>query len=115
MSTGCGAAPQQALGTQILVNVRPMNSVAAACRSPILALFGRGGQKPRIPGERHDYAAPIHQVSGHALIIDVNPANPDVRRNLNHSTPPPPAAAARAASAAPVSGLRRSRRGGGAG
>jgi len=83
MSTGRRGAPQQALGTQILVDVRPVNSVAATCRLPILALFRRGGQQARIPNDRHGYAAPIHQVNGQAFIIDVNAADPDVRRNLS--------------------------------
>ncbi len=60
-----------------------MNTVAATCRFPILALFRRGGQEPRIPSERHDYAAPIHKVNGQDLFTDVNAANPDVGRNLS--------------------------------
>src|SRR6266851_10285998 len=115
MSAGGGGAPQQALGAQILVDVRPVNAIAPTGHFPALALFGGCRQKPWIPSERHGYAAAIHQVNGQALIIDMNAANPDVWRDFSHSTPPPPVAPARGASAAPASAPRRSRRDGGAG
>jgi hypothetical protein len=90
-SAGCGSAAQQAFGTQILVNVRPVNAIAAARRFPMLALLRGGRQESRIPSERHGYAASIHQVNGQTLVIDVDTANPDVRRNLSqrtHAKPP---------------------------
>lgn len=49
----CGRASQQSFGAQVLVDIGPMNSVAAASNFPILALRGCGVEQSRIPDERH--------------------------------------------------------------
>ena len=60
-SSGCGCASQQSFGTEILVDVGPMNSEAAAGNFPVLALRGGGAEQPRIPDERHCDDAAIDQ------------------------------------------------------
>jgi hypothetical protein len=42
---------QKAFGAQILIDLRPVNAIAAACALPVRALFRCGMQKTRIPGE----------------------------------------------------------------
>ena len=60
-SSGCGCPSQQSFGTEILVDVGPMNSEAAAGNFPVLALRGCGAEQPRIPDERHCDDAAIDQ------------------------------------------------------
>jgi hypothetical protein len=91
LGPGCRSTPQEAFRAQIFVDVRPVNTVATAGHLPALPLLRHGAQQAGIPGKRHRYAAPIHQVYRQALVIHVNPADPDVGRNLSqrtHAMPP---------------------------
>ena len=48
--TRCRRSAQEALGAQIFVQIRPMDSVATTSNLPIGQLFMRGVHEPRIPG-----------------------------------------------------------------
>src|ERR1700730_5199736 len=56
-----GGAAEQAFGTEVFVQVRPMNAISAAGYFPLLALvFGRM-QQLGIPSERDGDSAAVHQ------------------------------------------------------
>src|SRR5271165_345629 len=49
---GGGRSPQQTLGADVFVNVRPMDAVAAPGNLPVAPLLGGGMEQPGIPRER---------------------------------------------------------------
>src|SRR5258706_6793740 len=72
LTLGRGCSSKEALGTQILVDVRPMNPVSGSCYFPISALLGRRKKESRIPGKGHGDGASVHQVDNERLFIRVD-------------------------------------------
>src|ERR1700676_727720 len=89
-----GRASQQSFGAQILVDVGPMDSVAAAGNFPVLALRGCGVEQPWIPDERHGDDAAVAQAHADRVIgeLDVQHALIRIatrrRCRKTHSMPP---------------------------
>ena len=70
--TGRGCAAQQSLGTDVFVNFRPLDTVAASGNLLIAALLGGGLEQPWIPGERDRDGAAVFEAHAQRALIEGN-------------------------------------------
>ena len=68
-------AMKQAFDADVLVDVRPMNSLAGSDETKVRSLRGRGLGQPPGPGQRHADDAPVGQIGddlilGHAYLLN---------------------------------------------
>src|ERR1044072_5252561 len=86
---GRGGTPEQAIGAQILVDLRPVYAIARTGLFPDRTLRGRSGQQPRVPGEGHRDAAAIHEIDDEIVRVAADIGDTlvgDPSRNI-HATP----------------------------
>src|SRR5947209_16127741 len=83
-------ASEQPLCTQILVYIRPMNTVTATCNFPIAPLLRVCLEQSGIPRERHGNNTAVLQSDAYALICKGHICHPFIsaQRQNAHSTPP---------------------------
>lgn len=79
-----GRTPQQTLGTYILIDLRPMDSVAPAHDLPVRPLRSRGMQKAREPGERRGDCAAVFQRDGDRIGRNLDPSDSLISRQCQN-------------------------------
>src|SRR5208337_2834380 len=82
--------PEEPLGAEILIDVRPVNAVAAARDAPVLPL-GRGGvEQARIPGQRDRDGPPVPQGDAEGILGELHVGDTLVSRQRQdaHAKPP---------------------------
>lgn len=86
-SAGSRRAAQKPFRTQILVDVRPVNTEAAGAELPVRPLIGCGMEETRKPGERNADGAPVSQIGGERVLVesDVEDAFTRVGVGSSHS------------------------------
>src|SRR5271157_475227 len=85
-----GRTPEEPLGAEILIDVRPMDAVAATRDAPVLPL-GRGGvEQARIPGQRDRDGPPVPQGDAEGILGELHVGDTLVSRQRQdaHAKPP---------------------------
>ena len=93
--------PQEAFRAQVLVNVRPVDAIAAASDHPICPLLRRGVKQTRIPSQRHRDRSAVEEP--HFNSSSVTSTSTTFSPGLMTSSPPHPCAPARPRAASPRS------------
>src|SRR5437868_14466494 len=74
-----GCTPEEPLGAEILIDVRPMDAVAATRDAPVPAL-GRGGvEQARIPSQRDCDGPPVSQGDAEDVLGELHVAHTLIR------------------------------------
>src|SRR5262249_20198912 len=81
---------QHSFGTQVLVHVWPMDAVATAGDLPVLSLCLSRIQQARIPGQRDDNRAAVHESDAQGVLSKPDSGHALVSRQRQdaHATPP---------------------------
>jgi hypothetical protein len=81
---------QQAFGTQVFIEIGPMEAVAAAGDFPPVTLLWGSVQEPRIPSQRNNDGSAVHEIDGQTVrrAVDVRHAFIRRERENTHATPP---------------------------
>jgi len=81
---------QKALGAEIFINVRPMNSVPRAGYFPVFALSFYRMQQAGVPSDGNRYSAPVKKIHNDCIIgkVNVPDAFTGFRFLSSHAMPP---------------------------
>src|SRR5262249_20325789 len=86
----CRRPSQQALGAEILVDIRPVDAVSATSDFPILPLLASGREQSRKPRERNRDTPAVNQIDYEPVVVELNVLDSNIRSNFSqrtHSTP----------------------------
>src|SRR5271166_1790718 len=86
----CRRSSKQSLGADVLVDLRPVNAVAASGNLPIAALLGGSLEQPWIPGERDRDGAAVLQAHAQRVLIERNISDPLICRDCQNTHPKHP-------------------------
>src|SRR5207237_10732934 len=78
--TGGGGTTQKALRAQILIDVRPMDAIAATRDAPVLPLRRRGVEQARIPSQGDRDGPPVPQSDAKRVLAKFHIGNPLISR-----------------------------------
>jgi hypothetical protein len=76
---------EQALYADVLINVRPMNSLTRSDETKVCPLRRCGFGQPPGPSQRHTDDTPVDQVGDDLVLCHANPLNPRIAAEANRS------------------------------
>jgi len=88
-AAGRGGAAQESFGAEVFVDIRPMDAVPTAARSPVRPLLGRGVQQSGIPCQRNRDRAPVDEIDAQRILVATHVFDALARANLRRIHGPP--------------------------
>jgi hypothetical protein len=87
---GGGGAAKKPLGTEVLIDLGPVDAISGTRKHPVVPLLSSSVKKAREPGERDRNNAPVGETRAQCILVEgyVNDAFAGSRFRSRHSKPP---------------------------